>query len=190
MKREPIKTTHAQIVEYWAAREDESNLAVDWADAENCCWLCGREKNVQRCHIIPAARGGADEPSNLVLLCERCHKEAVNIIDSESMWLFIKEHHRGVATALFEKRIQAEYEILYHSNWENDLTELILKLEKCDAVEMANQEIQEIVTSVYNETIVHYGEDGLNISTKAAARKKVLDTICEKYLTDNGDSQK
>lgn len=38
------------------------------------CWNSKRvAKKLNRCHIIPAALGGEDTPSNLFLLCEECH---------------------------------------------------------------------------------------------------------------------
>ena len=42
------------------------------------------------CPIIPKALGGTDEPSNLVLLCSRCHLEAPEENDPEAMWKWIK----------------------------------------------------------------------------------------------------
>ena len=63
----------------WEEREDESDLSVDWAEAEEICWRCGCKRKLQRCHIIPDSLGGKDEPSNLVLLCERCHIDAPNV---------------------------------------------------------------------------------------------------------------
>jgi 5-methylcytosine-specific restriction endonuclease McrA len=64
-----------------SAREDECGLGVDWADARNRCWRCGREARLELCHIVPASRDGLRKSSNLVLLCKRCHKEAMNVSD-------------------------------------------------------------------------------------------------------------
>jgi len=69
-KREAIKTSIEEIVDYWKRHEDECGLSVDWAEAHERCWRCGCEKNLERCHIIPDSLGGKDEPSNLVLLCK------------------------------------------------------------------------------------------------------------------------
>lgn len=84
-KREPIKTPLSEIIAYWAKHVDECGLSVDWAEAERHCWRCGYERNLQRCHIIPDSLGGKDEPSNLVLLCKRCHAEGPNVTDPEIM---------------------------------------------------------------------------------------------------------
>ena len=51
-----------------------------------------REKNLQRCHIIPNSLGGKDEASNLVLLCKRCHADGPNVEDPEIMWDWIRAY--------------------------------------------------------------------------------------------------
>ena len=37
------------------------------------CLLCKSERNLEVHHIIPQSRGGKDEWSNTVTLCEQCH---------------------------------------------------------------------------------------------------------------------
>ncbi|NUQ76099.1 MAG: HNH endonuclease [Polyangiaceae bacterium] len=79
------------IVEYWSRHESESGLGVDWSEAHKRCWRCGyQSKRLQRCHIIPASRGGPTTPENLVLLCRRCHREAPNVADSRFMWIWLR----------------------------------------------------------------------------------------------------
>jgi hypothetical protein len=89
-------TTIKQIAEYWADQlpYDETELMFDWSDAEFCCWACGLSSGsveLQRCHIIPHALGGKDEPSNYVLLCGLCHEEAPNIKSETIMWKWLRE---------------------------------------------------------------------------------------------------
>ena len=59
---------------------------------------------LDRCHLVPRTLGGDESPSNLVLLCRRCHRDAPNvghptyvlrwIAEQEShlahMWTFIE----------------------------------------------------------------------------------------------------
>lgn len=40
-KRETIKTSIIEIVDYWTGRQDECGLSVDWAEAHERCWRCG-----------------------------------------------------------------------------------------------------------------------------------------------------
>ena len=91
------KTTKKQIADYWSANSNicEAMLNFDWSDAYTHCWNCGDNKHIgntnrlQRCHIIPNSLGGKDIPSNYVLLCIDCHREAPNIKNSYSMWKWI-----------------------------------------------------------------------------------------------------
>lgn len=85
-KRTPIRTSIHDAAEYWSQRIDETELSVDWSEAETHCWRCGCERHLQRCHIIPDALGGEDTPGNIVLLCKRCHAEGPNVRDPEIMW--------------------------------------------------------------------------------------------------------
>ncbi|MEK2144959.1 HNH endonuclease [Vibrio parahaemolyticus] len=80
-----MDTSIKDIVEYWELHQDESGLSVDWAEAETLCWRCAHKRKLQRCHIIPRALGGSEQPSNLVLLCGQCHSEAPNVNDPEFM---------------------------------------------------------------------------------------------------------
>lgn len=86
-----MNVTHREIVEYWAARESDAGLGVNWSEAETRCWRCGYEGRLERCHIVPSALGGADEPHNLVLLCKRCHREAPNVADPRYMWIWLRK---------------------------------------------------------------------------------------------------
>lgn len=82
--------SHQEIVDYWIKRESECGLGVDWAEAIERCWRCGYGSRLQRCHIVPDSLGGLNEPSNLVLLCGRCHREAPNVADTRMMWICLR----------------------------------------------------------------------------------------------------
>jgi hypothetical protein len=82
--------THEDIVEYWSARETECGLGVDWAEAHERCWPCGYKAGLDRCHIIPESLDGRNDPSNLVLLCGRWHREAPNVRDARFMWIWLR----------------------------------------------------------------------------------------------------
>lgn len=45
---------------------------------------------LQRCHLIPRAKGGSDDPSNIVLLCPECHAQAPDTAHSKHMlrWIY------------------------------------------------------------------------------------------------------
>jgi HNH endonuclease len=107
--RAPIQTTGEQIVAYWEeAGPTELDMGCDWADALNHCWRCGLKGSLDRCHIVPAQPpfNGPDAPSNLVLLCERCHKEAPNCDDPSTMWEWIKKTRSTYAGSIWAERLE------------------------------------------------------------------------------------
>lgn len=120
-KRKPIKTTKKQIVDYWSRIQDECGLSVDWAEAHERCWRCGYKKKLQKCHIIPDSLGGKDEPSNLVLLCSRCHIDAPNVESKTFMWDWIKANGTSLYDTFWNIRAQKEYEFIYGRSFMQEL---------------------------------------------------------------------
>ena len=92
MVRGTIKTSVKEIVAYWVRHKDESNLSVDFSEANERCWRCGCKRNLERCHIIHNLLGGKDEPSNLVLLCKQCHLDNPNVKYSEIIWKWLQAY--------------------------------------------------------------------------------------------------
>lgn len=91
-ERAAIRTSKKECVECWSKRIKETEVGTDWDLAEKRCWRCGKETELQRCHLIPDSLGGKDEASNIVLLCDKCHKEGLNVADPEIMWDWIKAY--------------------------------------------------------------------------------------------------
>ena len=83
-ERAAIRTSKKECVECWSKRIKETEVGTDWDLAEKRCWRCGKETELQRCHLIPDSLGGKDEASNIVLLCDKCHKEGPNVADPEN----------------------------------------------------------------------------------------------------------
>jgi len=126
-RRYRIRTTKAEIARYWLdsaeglARLPE-NCGIDYED-EPCCFACGfyaaREHGIggwaawnraalDRCHLVPRQLGGDESPSNLVLLCNRCHRDAPNVGDPEYMlrWIAEREAHIPTMFALIRATIE------------------------------------------------------------------------------------
>jgi len=120
-KRSTIKTPKKEIVDYWVLLQDECGLSVDWAEAEERCWRCGYIANLQRCHIIPESLGGKDEPSNLVLLCPRCHIDAPNVESKTFMWDWIRANGTPFYDTFWNLRAQKEYEFVYGKSFLDEL---------------------------------------------------------------------
>lgn len=69
-----------QVAEFWAGTTE-----FDFSYDDPSCFACGYSRKnwkrwngtrLQRAHIIAEYLGGAEEPSNIVLLCARCHRDA------------------------------------------------------------------------------------------------------------------
>lgn len=126
-KREDIKTKKDDIIDYWIERVNECGLSVDWAEAGERCWRCGCESSLHRAHIVPDALGGKDTPSNLVLLCPRCHAEAPNVDDSEIMWDWIKAYGVPFYDTFWQIAGRKEYEFIYGTSMMDELKEIFDK---------------------------------------------------------------
>lgn len=94
--RRPTPPSRRAIAEYWCScREAEGFLLhVDLGEPE--CWACGwivegeydgteeaynKAAWLDRCHLVPHARGGTSEIENFVLLCSACHRAMPNTTD-------------------------------------------------------------------------------------------------------------
>ena len=64
------------------------------------CVVCGAEKHLEKCHLIPDCLGGDNTPDNLILLCHEHHRQAPNTcVDKDIMldWVDRKaENHTKV----------------------------------------------------------------------------------------------
>jgi hypothetical protein len=106
MNKKLIKTSIEEIANYWKKNNtiSETQLNFDWFDAHTHCWNCGDNKysesdrvRLERAHIIPESLGGDDIPSNYVLLCRECHRQAPNTCDKENMWDWIKDNKKSIS---------------------------------------------------------------------------------------------
>jgi 5-methylcytosine-specific restriction endonuclease McrA len=59
--------SHDNVYDHWVF-----SLGKDAKDLF-CCFACGFEKTIERCHIIAHCEGGSDDVENLHLLCNKCH---------------------------------------------------------------------------------------------------------------------
>lgn len=120
-KRATIKTSKRECIEYWSKKLKETEIGTDWDLAERRCWRCGKETELQRCHLVPDALGGKDEASNIVLLCDKCHEEGPNVQDPEIMWDWIKAYAQPNEFMFLFSQISREYEYIYKRSIENEI---------------------------------------------------------------------
>lgn len=183
-KRDSIKTKHRDIARYWMALQDECELSVDWAEAEEICWRCGCKRNLERCHIIPASLGGKDEPANLVLLCERCHKDGPNVSDPEVMWDWIRAYGYPFYNHFWITYGQKEYEFIYGNRFMDDMKSVIEYAKDKASEEEILTFCQEALRETEIESSVHFGQSYFNTATMAGRYRMLLKKIATKYNVD------
>jgi hypothetical protein len=154
---------HRDVVDYWSAREDECGLGVDWADACNRCWRCGREAKLELCHIVPDSRGGLREPSNLVLLCKRCHREAPNVSDPQYMWMWLRATCVPFYDTFWLMRAVDQYVVIFGKT----------PFEGMDGAAVSVEEMKSLFCQMLREAVVHFGEGHLNPVTVACVIHQV-----------------
>lgn len=177
-KRENIKTTSKQIVEYWSEKVSDWELTVKWCNAHKCCWRCGRETSLQRAHIVPDSLGGKDEPSNFVLLCEKCHSEAPNVVDPEIMWDWLKAYNTH-SVALFGTLLAyREYKFIYKTNFLDDF-EYIENKANITSEEYTNLKKQ--MFSIGEGACKHFGQVYLNTATFAGVMRMFLKDLASNH---------
>ena len=155
-KRDRIRTTTAEIVDYWSRCETECGLSVDWTDAHKRCWRCGRKTKLQKCHIVPDALGGLDAPDNFVLLCLRCHREAPDVADKAFMWIWLRKYAVTFYDTDWIIRGYSEFEKIFGRSPFANLSENIPEAALKDAIKKYRR-----------KAIIHFGEGRPSPSTVA-----------------------
>jgi hypothetical protein len=173
-ERKPITTTSNNIVEFWTSRIDESELSIDFADANERCWRCGYKSKLHRCHIIPDSLGGEDSPSNLVLLCRRCHIEAPNIQDKDFFWDWLKAQRTALYDSYWTIRGMKEYFDIYKERIEESMARLNIQ----------PKDFQEFLKEQTKSITIHFGEGRLNPSTIAGIMRSFI-----KHREATGDNE-
>ena len=179
-ERAKIKTTIKQAVEYWSNLIDECDLSVDWAEADTHCWRCGCEKNLQRCHIIPHALGGADSPENIVLLCGRCHAEGPNVRDTSIMWDWIKAYKVPFYETFWIIQGQREYEFIYKKSVLQEIKDISAKANIEDKNVIIDK-FKSLYDGAMKNASIHYGQPYFNTATIAGIYRMIFKQLCKEF---------
>jgi len=117
IENKSVKTTRESIKEYWENIIYEGDTGIDWDEGLIRCWRCGdkhKTNSLHRCHIIPRHAGGKDEPSNLILLCGKCHIEAPDSCsDPTVIWSWIKNTCHSTYGMYWVNRTISEFETIF-----------------------------------------------------------------------------
>jgi hypothetical protein len=162
-----MEFTHAEITDYWSRHQDEVGLSVDWAEAEELCWRCAARRNLERCHIVPRALGGPEQPSNLVLLCAQCHAEAPNVADASFMWVWLRAHAASYYGTYWLHRGWREYEFIYGKK----------PFEAAKDPDALLQRLQVALKTRTKQVSAHWGQCKLNPATIAWLLRQVESEI-------------
>lgn len=105
----------------------EPNYEEDLNNHYRKVWNYKKVKsNLNRCHIIPRALGGSDEPCNLFLMCPRCHEESPDFIDSTYFFAFVYVKRREYLSgqSMYELKKYIEYIVRVSKELNKDLSTL------------------------------------------------------------------
>ena len=187
------KEKHKKIVNYWEKNlykehnMHEWDMGCDFSEATEWCWRCGIDTSrLEMCHIIPKQFLPEDikekfDPSNLVLLCPACHKEAPDVNDKKIMWKWIKETSFGTPQEYKENRISIEYEKLYGCTFLEDLKKFTKQHKELDKQIYNFMESDEYKSDLNTKMSELYEKDigihsnNYSWSSQAVVRKKCLD---------------
>jgi len=184
MTQKPIKVKNEEIVKHWSKIVDESDIAVDWCDANVRCWRCARKKKtLERCHIIPESLGGTGDVNNLILLCKDCHQESPDVLESKYIWEWIKNTKADYYNLWDIQKSFSEYEKIYGETVDVSLLKAIPEKSKNsnDLVEVATSIFSSSLKSAFKSAGTHFGV-GFSTGTRTFILKKSIDLIKEKPI--------
>ncbi len=85
------------IGEYERKRQGEVDLSLIWNDDVV-------KSKLEKCHIIPRAKGGEDIPSNMFLMCPTCHEQSPDTVNTGNFFRWVydqrKTHTMGVLSPI------------------------------------------------------------------------------------------
>lgn len=169
------RPTKWSVVQYWAAESSGQEVFAPHLDAKSpCCFACGwfserwangcsprkawERASLERAHIIPAALGGPNAASNIILLCAPCHRDSPDWHDPWEMAAWISQRPE-----------RASREMEHVDAWLRAVAEAPLfkpALNEALAAGLSEKEVVEMMRRHARRSVVHGGE--LSQGTMAA----------------------
>jgi len=170
------------VLNFWKDKIEWNRTNVNLSDAKECCWHCGCKSKLQFCHIKPHSLGGEAVPSNIVLLCETCHRENPNIDDVEIMlnWIYQAKNVNlfGVQGHYWIFRGMEECVRLYSF----DVFEYILR----NRTQIDLDRLKTLITIYMNKACIHWSQAHFNPVTLGSIFYKAF----KDYQSQNIKKQK
>ncbi|MGL6553815.1 HNH endonuclease signature motif containing protein [Aeromonas jandaei] len=72
------------------------------------CEICGENRSIDRCHIIPNKLGGTQEEENILILCPTHHRLFDRFMLSKSEWIQIDWDRKAESSRIFAESVTLE----------------------------------------------------------------------------------
>lgn len=161
------------IFEYWYGKNDLNGNPWIIDPGEKMCFKCGlfdseikkgeslkafwnRQTKLEKAHIVPHALGGSDEPMNIILLCNYCHRECPDTIDYYSNLKWISDNRKPRYFDEINKVIsQIDVKTLEKINKISPLEfkELLFRSINTHGFEIANSTVEVALKEIVKEVI-------------------------------------
>lgn len=143
------------------------NEMMDWGEPQ--CWACSyyahsweigslkawdKANGLDRCHVIPYALGGTDDPLNIVLMCAACHRDSPDHKDPQFLFDWMRRQ---------PKRVQGKWLPAHIEQMTHLISDALSRMTETEATAMTKEAIREFM----NEAGHHYGH--LSDGTRSAA---------------------
>jgi hypothetical protein len=96
-----------RIAEWWIAHGELERVRHLGVNAVATCWACSYTAigfTPERAHIVAHSAGGSSVPSNLLLLCSRCHREQPDGAPRSIQIMWAQNHQNCWETAARESQ--------------------------------------------------------------------------------------
>lgn len=170
-----------QCWDYHSKSISDFHVAVDWDawDQEWCnCWACGDQKPLQKCHLTPKALGGADDLSNTIPLCRRCHDLAPDVLDPQVMLDWVAEQSYSSFVLNLEEGRRVVHRV---GSWGRQLPTLLACLETVDALNIDQNLLYKCMHEAKKQICYHWGQHGQGVFTKDSTRQWFLEESFRLY---------
>lgn len=157
-----------QVYEYWKDKKIKNIYIVSYPD-EPSCWACNKKiqikgntiesiwkntkKHLERCHIVPEALNGKTIPSNLFLLCKKCHKESPDTVHKESFFNWVYNQRISCLFGYNIKIFKNELEQALNSF--NLKPEIITKYNVSELLKQLDNEINDHAGTISVSTVIY-----------------------------------